>query len=333
METILITGGAGFIGSHLVAEGIRRGFDVRVLDNLAAGTVDHLAAALDIPSPGFIASSRTRLSPHCELVVGDIRDPAACAEACAGVSVVFHEAAQRSVPRSVESPVEATDVNIMGTLRLLVAARDARVRRVVYASSSSVYGDNPALPKRETQMPAPVSPYAASKLGGEHYCRVFDRLYGVPTISLRYFNVFGPRQDPLSQYAAAIPRFIAAVREGEPVTVYGDGEQSRDFTYVDNVVSANFLAMEAPHGNGEAFNIGGGGRATVLEVVDAIGRILGRTPQVVHAPPRPGDVRHTLADIGAAKAALGYEPAVGFEEGLRRTAAAFDDPASSSASR
>ncbi len=340
METILVTGGAGFIGSHLVAGGIRRAFHVRVLDNLEAGTVGRLAAALrlspkGIPAPGdreaaggrdaVAGAARIRMTPQCELLIGDIRDPAVCAEACAGVSVVFHEAAQRSVPRSVDAPVEATDVNIMGTLRLLLAARDAGVRRVVYASSSSVYGDNPDLPKRETQMPAPLSPYAASKLGGELYCRVFARLYGLPTISLRYFNVFGPRQDPLSQYAAAIPKFITAIRAGEPVTVHGDGEQSRDFTYVDDVVTANFLAMDASAGSGEAFNIGGGKRITILEVVDAIGRILGRSPTIVHTPPRPGDVRHTLADLSAADAALGYRPEFPFAEGLRRTVASFEE--------
>ena len=216
------------------------------------------------------------------------------------------------------------DANTMGTVRLLIAAKEAGVRRVVFASSSSVYGDNPALPKQEAQLPQPISPYAVSKLEGEHYCRVFSRLHGLSTISLRYFNVFGPRVDPLSQYAAVIPRFIAAALAGDSVTVNGDGQQSRDFTYVDNAVAANFLAMEAPMGDGDVFNVAGGQRVTVVELIEAIGRILGRRLRAVHSAPRLGDVRHSFADISAARARLSYAPLIDFEEGLRRTVRALE---------
>jgi nucleoside-diphosphate-sugar epimerase len=324
METILVTGGAGFIGSHLVAEALQRGFRVRILDNLETGKIAYLAEALNIPIREEKVPPRVGLTGACELLIGDIRDTVTCAEACAGASVVFHEAARRSVPRSVEDPVGTVDVNTTGTVRLLIAAKEAGVRRVVYASSSSVYGDNPELPNREAQLPSPISPYAVSKLAGEHYCRVFSRLHGLSTISLRYFNIFGPRVDPRSQYAAVIPRFIAAALTGAPVAVHGDGQQSRDFTYVDNVVVANFLAMEAPLGDGDVFNVSGGQRVTVLELVDTIGRIVGRRPRAVHISPRLGDVRHSFADISAARARLGYEPVIGFEEGLRRTVLALE---------
>jgi nucleoside-diphosphate-sugar epimerase len=324
METVLITGGAGFIGSHLAGEAVRRGLRVRVLDNLETGKIGYLAEALNIPLREEGLPRRGRLTEACELMIGDIRDPLTCAEACAGASVIFHEAARRSVPRSIEDPVGTVDANTMGTLRLLIAAKDAGVRRVVFASSSSVYGDNPALPKQESQLPQPISPYAVSKLDGEHYCRVFSRLYGLSTISLRYFNVFGPRADPLSEYAAVIPRFIAAALAGDTVRVHGDGEQSRDFTYVDNAVAANFLAMEAAMGDGDVFNVGGGQRVTVLELIDAIGRILGWRPRAVHTAPRLGDVRHSFADISAARARLGYTPLIDFEEGLRRTVRALE---------
>ena len=324
METILVTGGAGFIGSHLVGEAIRRGFRVRILDNLETGKIAYLAEALNIPTPEEKLPPRIRLTEACELLIGDIRDPETCAEACAGASVVFHEAARRSVPRSIEDPIGTVDANTTGTVHLLMAAKESGVRRVVYAISSSVYGDNPELPKREAQLPAPISPYAVSKLGGEHYCRVFSRLHGLPTISLRYFNVFGPRVDPSSQYAAVIPRFIAAALTGDTVPVYGDGQQSRDFTFVDNAVAANFLAMDAPIGDGDVFNVSSGQSVTVLELIEAIGRTVGRRPRTVHTAPRLGDVRHSFADIGAARARLGYEPLIGFEEGLRRTVRALE---------
>jgi UDP-glucose 4-epimerase len=325
METVLVTGGAGFIGSHLVAEAVRRGLRVRVLDSLGSGNLDCLADALDIEPPrAGTPAGRMRLTDACEFLAGDIRDPAACAQACDGVSGVFHLAAQRSIPRSIDDPIGAMQTNAVGTMTLLLAARDAGVRRVVYASSSSIYGDNPQPPSVETQRPAPISPYGLSKLAGEHACAVFARLYDISTISLRYFNVFGPRQDPSSQYAAVVPRFITAIAAGEPLAVYGDGAQSRDFTYVDNVVSANFLAMEASHGAGETYNVSGGRGCTVLSLIESLSRIMDRTPRVIHSEPRPGDIRHSLADLTAARLELGYRPLVDFEEGLRRTIRAFD---------
>ncbi|HLW47003.1 MAG TPA: NAD-dependent epimerase/dehydratase family protein [bacterium] len=324
METVLVTGGAGFIGSHLVAAAVRRGLRVRVLDNVGAGGLASLAEALGIAPPARDGPGRrAALSDVCEFVRGDVRDPAACAEACDGVSVVFHLAAQRSIPRSIADPIGALEHNAIGTMTLLLAARDAGVRRVIYASSSSVYGESPQLPSMETQRPMPISPYGLSKLAGEHACAVCSRLYGISTISLRYFNVFGPRHDPSSPYAAVVPRFIAALGAGDPVVVYGDGQQSRDFTYVDNVVAANFLAMEAARGAGDTYNISGGRAVTVLALIEALGRVIDRTPRVVHAAPRPGDIRHSLADLTAARLELGYRPLVDFEEGLRRTVRAF----------
>jgi nucleoside-diphosphate-sugar epimerase len=239
------------------------------------------------------------------------------------VDVVLHQAAMRSVPRSVDDPRGANENNVVGTLNLLIAAHGAGVRRFVYASSSSVYGDAPDLPKREDQVPAPVSPYAASKLAGEHYCRVFAKTYGLSTVSLRYFNVFGPLQDPHSQYAAVVPRFILGTLEGRPLEIHGDGDQSRDFTYIDNVVLANLLASDARGVDGEAYNVACGERFTVLEVADAVEALTGRRATRHHVPPRVGDVRHTLADIAKAREHLGYEPVVGFREGMARTVAFF----------
>jgi nucleoside-diphosphate-sugar epimerase len=235
----------------------------------------------------------------------------------------------RSVPRSVDDPRGSNDNNVGGTLNLLIAAVAAGVRRVVYASSSSVYGDEPALPKREDQLPAPISPYAASKLAGEHYCRVFAKTYALSTVSLRYFNVFGPLQDPQSQYAAVIPRFISWVLDGQPLEIHGDGRQSRDFTYVDNVVSANLLAAEGRDLDGEAYNVACGERLTLLDVVEAIEELTGRRAERRHGEPRRGDVRHTLADISKAQAGFGYVPRVRFREGMARTVAFFTGPTDS----
>ncbi|MDR7483266.1 MAG: NAD-dependent epimerase/dehydratase family protein [Armatimonadota bacterium] len=260
---------------------------------------------------------------NVEVMRGDVRDPATCAQACRGMDVVLHQAAMRSVPRSVDDPRGANENNVVGTLNLLIAAHGASVRRFVYASSSSVYGDLPDLPKREDQVPAPVSPYAASKLAGEHYCRVFARTYGLSTVSLRYFNVFGPLQDPQSQCAAVVPRFIRWTLEGHPLEIHGDGLQSRDFTYIDNVVSANLLAADARGVHGEVFNIACGERFTVLQIADVVEELIGRRVARHHAPPRIGDVRHTLADITRARAHLGYEPVVGFRDGMARTVAFF----------
>ncbi len=305
----LVTGGAGFIGSHLAARLLREGDRVRVLDNFSTGKRENLAFAAG--------------DPNLEVVEGDITDLATTVGAVRDVEVVFHQAAMRSVPRSVDDPLGANANNVTGTLHILMAAREAGVRRVVYASSSSVYGDRPELPKREDQPPAPISPYAVSKLAGELYCTVWSRLYGVETVGLRYFNVFGPRQDPTSQYAAVIPRFILWALRGEALEVHGDGLQSRDFTYADNVVEANLLAARAPGVAGEMFNVGCGSRVTLLEIIRLLEGILDRPLERVHTPRRAGDVPHTQADIGKAKRFLGYTPLVEFEAGLRRTVEFF----------
>jgi UDP-glucose 4-epimerase len=301
----LVTGGAGFIGSHIVEGLLRRGDRVRVLDNLSTGRRENLAGLDGV-----------------ELVEGDLRDREAVGRAVAGVDGVFHEAALRSVPRSVDDPLSSNEVNVTGTLLLLMACRQAGVRRVVYASSSSVYGDDPALPKVETLPTRPISPYAVSKLGAEHYCQVFARLYGLETVSLRYFNVFGPRQNPESKYWPS-SRALELPLQGRPLEVHGDGEQSRDFTYIDNVVDANLLAMDAPDVSGEVFNVACGTRYSLIAIADAIGEFLGRRPERQHLAPRPGDVRHTLADISKAERLLGYRPRVDFAEGMRRTCAYF----------
>jgi len=306
----LVTGGAGFIGSHIVEGLLKEGKSVRVLDNLSTGSRENLA--------GF-----DRLPGRLEFLEGDIRVPDDVRRAVTGVDGVFHEAALRSVPRSVDDPLSSNDVNVTGTLQLLIGCRDAKVRRVVYASSSSVYGDDPTLPKVETLRPSPISPYAATKLMGEYYCQIYSRLYGVEAVSLRYFNVFGPRQSPESKYAAVVPRFLAAAMRDEPLEVHGDGRQSRDFSYIDNVVSANLLAMHAPKASGKVFNVACGARYSVLDVATGIGKGLRRPVRLDHQPTRAGDVRDTLADISQARADLGYEPRVDFEEGIRRTCEYF----------
>jgi nucleoside-diphosphate-sugar epimerase len=302
-KTYLVTGGAGFIGSHLSERLIREGHSVRVLDDFSSGKIENLESVRD----------------KVEIIRGDVRDINLVREAMDGVEVVFHQAAIGSVPRSVADPLATHEANITGTLNVLMAARDAGVRRVIYASSSSVYGEGAQLPKREDMMPQPLSPYALSKLAGEYYCAVFYRVYGLESVSLRYFNIFGPRQDPTSQYAAVIPRFIAALIEGQPPIIYGDGMQSRDFTYVENAVEANLLAAEARGVAGRAFNVACGNRYTLLELLDRLKRIIGCRVEPLHEAPRPGDIRHSQASIEAAKAALGYRVAVDFDEGLRRT--------------
>jgi UDP-glucose 4-epimerase len=286
---------------------------VRVLDNFSTGS------RANLPFAG-------RYGAALEVIEGDIRNGQAVASALAGVSLVFHQAAMRSVPRSVEDPLGANEHNVTGTLNVLEAARRTGVRRVVYASSSSVYGDRPDLPKREDQPPAPISPYAVSKTAGEQYAAVWHRLFGLETVGLRYFNVFGPRQDPASEYAAVIPRFILWGLRGEPLQVHGDGEQSRDFTYVDNVVDANVTAAHADGVGGEVFNVGCGARVSLLDIAARLETLLGRRLERRHGPARPGDVRHTLADIDKAKRLLGYMPVVGFDEGFRRTLEYFRAP-------
>ena len=302
----LVTGGAGFIGSHVAARLLADGHRVRVLDNFSTGSranLDHGAAH----------------AAHLDVVEGDIRDLGTVEAASRGVDVVFHQAAMRSVPRSVKDPLGANDNNVTGTLNVLEAARRAGARRVVYASSSSVYGDRPDLPKREDQTPAPISPYAVSKAAGEQYAAVWSRLYGVETVGLRYFNVFGPKQDPASEYAAVIPRFILWALQRAPLEVHGDGTQSRDFTYIDNVVEANLLAGRAPGAAGEVFNVGCGSRVSLLEIIASLERLVGRPLQRNHTPGRAGDVAHTLADVSKAKRLLGYTPLVTFDDGLQRT--------------
>ena len=300
----LVTGGAGFIGSHVAAALAGSGGRVRVLDDLSTGYAENLE----------------EIGGRVDFVRGSVSDPGALARALEGVEVVFHEAAIPSVQRSVEHPEETHRACAEGTFRLLAAARRAGVRRLVYAASSSAYGDQPTLPKVEEMRPDPLSPYAAAKLVGEYYCQVWWRSYGFETVSLRYFNVFGPRQDPGSQYSGVISRFISALLGGERPVIYGDGEQSRDFTYVSNVVEANLRAAESARGVGEVINVANGERTTLNELLDTLKRITGKTDaQAEYREPRVGDVRHSLADITHARELLGYEPKVGLEDGLRKT--------------
>ena len=309
----LVTGGAGFIGSHIV-ERLLQGSDgrepvVRVLDDFSTGSMDNLR--------GF---DRRGL----DIVRGDIRNLATVERAARGVSVIFHQAAMRSVPQSIADPVSTHAVNVTGTLNILEAARRLGVRRVVYASSSSVYGERPTLPKREDQTVEPISPYGVSKAAGEHYAAVWHRIYGVETVGLRYFNVFGERQDAASTYAAVIPNFIFAALEGGRVEVHGDGTQSRDFTHVDNVVDANLLAAEASGAAGHVFNVGCGARISLLDMLRKLEAIVGHPIERRHTAARDGDVPHSLADISKAARLLAYAPRVAFDEGLARTVAYFD---------
>jgi UDP-glucose 4-epimerase len=305
MSRVLVTGGAGFIGSHLVDRLLERGHEVRVLDSFATGR-------------------RESLVPDAEIVEGDVQSYERVANASRGCEVVFHQAALPSVPRSIQDPLMSNVVNVTGTLNVLLAARDNAVARVVYASSSSVYGTNAALPKAESMRPAPISPYAVSKLAGEHYCRAFSAVFGLQTVALRYFNVFGPRQDPRSQYAAVIPRFITAVLAGEPPLIFGDGEQSRDFTYVENVVDANVRAMDAEGVDGLTMNVACGDRVTLNQLVAELAELTGGDIQPHHMDARPGDVRHSHADISLARTHLGFDPVVSLREGLARTLEHFE---------
>jgi UDP-glucose 4-epimerase len=313
-KVYLVTGGAGFIGSHLTTRLLADGDGVRVLDNFSTGSLANLSA-------------RDRSHADLEVIRGDIRDLPTVERVAAGAAAIFHQAALRSVPRSVADPLGANEHNVTGTLHVFEAARRAGVRRVVYASSSSVYGDRPELPKHEDQSPAPISPYAVSKLASEQYGQVWHRLYGVETVGLRYFNVFGPRQDPASEYAAVIPRFIMWALQGKALEVHGDGRQSRDFIYIDNVVDANVSAALSPDVGGEVFNVGCGERLSLLDIIARLEKILGRRLERRHTPSRTGDIPHTLADVSKAKRLLGYIPLVGFDEGLARTIKHFQSSA------
>jgi UDP-glucose 4-epimerase len=304
---VLVTGGAGFIGSNLVRRLLELGDEVRVLDNFSTGGRPNLAA----------------IAEEIEVVEGELRSYERVHNATRGVELVFHQGALPSVPRSVQDPLTTGAVNVEGTLNVLLAARDEDVRRVVFASSSSVYGNSGTLPRTETQFPDPISPYAVSKLAAERYCVSFSRVYELETVVLRYFNVFGPRQDPTSQYAAVVPRFISAIDAGEPVPVYGDGEQSRDFTYVDNVVEANVRAAEAEGVSGSVLNVATGRQLTVNALADSIGEVLGKPVEREYLPPRAGDVRDSWADVGEARRLLAWKPHVTLEDGLRLAAEAF----------
>lgn len=303
MKKFLVTGGAGFIGSNLCEKLLEQGFSVRALDNLSTGREENIK--------DFIG--------HIEFINGDIRDKSTVKKAVEGVDYVIHLAALGSVPRSIEDPATTHDVNATGTLNVLNASKNAGVKRIVYASSSSVYGDTPVLPKKEEMIPTPQSPYAVSKLSGEYYCRVFYRVYGFETVSLRYFNVYGKRQDPASQYAAVIPKFITAVLKGESPTIYGDGEQTRDFTFVDDCNQANIKACFSKSSAGDFYNVGASRRISINELFNKIKNAAGKDIKPIHLESRKGDVKHSLADITNAKEHLSYDPQDNIDSGLVKT--------------
>ena len=305
MDTYLVTGGAGFIGSNIVEELVNEGERVRVLDNLSTGKRENIQHFID----------------HIEFIEGDIRDLDIVGKAISGVDFVLHQAALPSVPRSINDPIATNEVNVNATLNVLVAAKGAGVKRVIYASSSSIYGNSKILPKREDMPANPISPYAVSKLAGENYCRVFYEIYGLETVCLRYFNVFGPRQDPTSQYSAVIPKFINAILNGKRPTIYGDGLQSRDFTFVANVVQANLLACKVDGVAGELFNVACGEQHTVLDLVAGLNEILDKEAEPIFAEPRKGDVKNSMADISKAQRLLGYNRTHSFRSGLEKTIA------------
>lgn len=309
MTTYLVTGGAGFIGSNIVEALLKRNHTVRVIDNFSTGRRENLEP----------------FERDIKLFEYDITQIEGLVEAFNGVDYVLHQAALPSVPRSIEDPVASFRSSVEGTVHVLEACRAAGVKKLVFASSSSIYGSNPELPKWESMKPAPLSPYAAGKLAAETYCQVYYKVYRLKTVSLRYFNVFGPHQDPNSHYAAVIPKFIRSALQREPLTIFGDGEQSRDFTYVSNVVNANILAAESDAGAGEVFNLACGDRVTLNQMVTEIERLVGETLTRQFDPPRPGDVPHSQADIEKIRSAFGYEPSVSFKEGMRKTFDYFKD--------
>ncbi len=316
MSLYLVTGGAGFIGSHMAAELIRRGERVRVVDNLSTGKRKNLDAV-----------------PGAEFIEGDLADLAVARRAVEGADYVLHQAAIPSVPRSVEDPITSNRSNIDATLNVLVASRDADVKRLVYAGSSSAYGDTPTLPKREDMATNPLSPYALQKLVGEQYCQMFTRLYGFEAVTIRYFNVFGPRQDPSSPYSGVISLFISALVDGRRPNIYGDGEQTRDFTYVDNVVDGVLRACKAPGAAGETINVATEGRISLNHLFAELRALTGADVEPVYGEPRQGDVKHSQADISKARRLLGYEPIVTFEEGLKRTLAWYRESERATAAR
>lgn len=309
MVRVLVTGGAGFIGSHLTEALLKRGHWVRVLDDFSTGKRENLIFQ--------------ETYPFLEIMEGDIRDLSICKEAVKGIDYIFHQAALPSVQRSVEDPKTSHEVNTGGTLNILLAAREGKAKRVIYASSSSIYGDTPTLPKHEGMPSDPLSPYALQKYIGEQYCRLFYQLYGLETVSLRYFNIFGPRQDPNSIYSAVIPKFIDALIHNRSPIIFGDGEQTRDFTYIENVIQANLLAMSVDHLHGEAINIACGKQTSLNQLLDILKRILKSNLSPIYQEPRPGDVRHSLADIHRGREMIQYEPVVGVEVGLEKTAEYF----------
>lgn len=304
----LVTGGAGFIGSNIVEELLKRGYTVRVLDNFSTGKRENLK----------------QFNKDIELIEGDIRSYHIVQQAVKGIDVILHQAALPSVPRSIKDPITSNEVNVVGTLNILEAAKDAGVKRVVYASSSSVYGDNPELPKHEKMMPNPLSPYAVSKLAGEKYCNVYSRLYGIETVALRYFNVFGPKQDPNSQYSAVIPLFIKAIMNDKQPTIFGDGTQSRDFTYVANVVEGNILAATKEIESGLVMNCACHGQITLNELVDELNKLFEKDIKPIYTQPRPGDIKHSFADIELIKKKLGFNPTVEFYKALKQAILYFE---------
>ena len=309
MRTFLVTGGGGFIGSHIATALVERGDEVRVLDDFSTGFEHNLA----------------HLGDKVNIIRGDITDEEAVSFAMQGVDCVFHQAALASVPRSVERPLDTNHACVTGTLTVLDQARRAGVRRVVYAASSSAYGDQPHSSKRESDLPAPLSPYAVAKLAGEYYCQAFYRTYGLETVGIRYFNVFGPRQDPDSPYSAVIPIFITRLLSGESPVIYGDGEQTRDFTFVGNVVHGNLLAADAPQAAGHVINVANGRSTSLLRLIESLNEMLGTDVQPEFAPPRAGDVRDSLADITLAQSLLNYTPPFNFEDGLRQSIAYYKE--------
>ena len=320
---VIVTGGAGFIGSHLAHELLERGYKVTIVDDLSTGKWENIA---DLLSPSFAISGVSHSSAKeydVDFVEGSITNLPLLRELFRGVVYVFHQAAIPSVPRSIENPQASHEANITGTLNVLLAARDSGVRKVVYASSCAVYGDAPASPKREDMIPNPQSPYAVTKLAGEYYCRVFQQVYGLSTACLRYFNVYGPRQDPNSQYAAVIPRFVDRVSRGKPPVIFGDGEQTRDFIFVKDVAEANILAAESDAGG--VFNIGKGEILSINRLAERIISLIGKRVVPIHQEPRPGDIKHSLADISRA-AGFGYAPRYSLEEGLAETIRSFPPP-------